>query len=144
MGRAVAIDPDTFACDIADLIDRYGANISEDFGWDEIRKAAEHFLIALGLDHNGMIREATVIAYTPHTCNNGRGPMFGRLTPDRCERCAELSAGAPRRPMPDWVIRYKAVKGASPALAAQIKAHFGKDGPHDRGECGPVCTEFQF
>jgi hypothetical protein len=30
---------------------------------------------------------------TPHTCNNGEGPYFGRLT-DGCPRCEELKAGA--------------------------------------------------
>jgi len=30
---------------------------------------------------------------TPHTCNDGEGPYFGRLT-DGCARCAELRDGA--------------------------------------------------
>ena len=40
---------------------------------------------------------------TPHTCNDGQGPHFGRLT-DGCARCEELKRGAPpvrwRRPPP--------------------------------------------
>ncbi|MGW1993230.1 hypothetical protein [Embleya sp. NPDC001921] len=30
---------------------------------------------------------------TKHTCNNGRGPVFGRKT-EGCPRCDELIAGA--------------------------------------------------
>lgn len=33
---------------------------------------------------------------TLHTCNNGLGPDFGRLT-QGCPRCEELRAGAPAR-----------------------------------------------
>ena len=40
---------------------------------------------------------------TTHTCNDGEGPYFGRLT-EGCPRCAELKDGAPpvqwRRPAP--------------------------------------------
>jgi len=32
--------------------------------------------------------------HTPHVCG---GPVFGRLSPDVCARCAELSNGAPKR-----------------------------------------------
>jgi len=36
---------------------------------------------------------AQAAATTRHTCNDGQGPYFGRLT-DGCPRCAELKAGA--------------------------------------------------
>jgi hypothetical protein len=36
---------------------------------------------------------------TKHTCNDGRGPAFGRRTRG-CPRCDELAAGA--RPRPGW------------------------------------------
>ena len=38
------------------------------------------------------------MAKTQHTCNEGAGPYFGRLSDDGCPRCEELKAGAePRR-----------------------------------------------
>jgi len=35
-------------------------------------------------------------AVTLHTCNSGRGPVWGRLTRG-CPRCVELALGAPKR-----------------------------------------------
>lgn len=37
-----------------------------------------------------------MITKTPHTCNDGQGPHFGKKTPG-CPRCDELSTGAAPR-----------------------------------------------
>lgn len=38
--------------------------------------------------------------YTRHTCNQGDGPYFGRLSPRTCPRCLELIKGEAKR---DWI-----------------------------------------
>lgn len=66
---------------------------------------------------------------TKHTCNNGRGPVFGRRT-DGCPRCAELSAGA--API-QWSDRRALIERMR---LAELRH------PHNcaASKCGPVCT----
>lgn len=66
---------------------------------------------------------------TAHTCNNGRGPVFGRKTAG-CPRCDELLAGA--SPV-QWASTKRRADEA--ARIAAIRAHNCKT-----AGCGPVCT----
>lgn len=66
---------------------------------------------------------------TRHTCNEGFGPSFGRLTAG-CARCDELTAGAPAR---TWA------KSSDAMRCEEIKIHFAS-ARHLNGGCGPVCT----
>lgn len=68
-----------------------------------------------------------------HTCNQGRGPMFGKLTMG-CIRCDELAAGAPRRTLA-WVERKNKRDADYRAFVASLKAHDCK-----RARCMPICT----
>jgi hypothetical protein len=66
---------------------------------------------------------------TKHTCNNGRGPHFGRRTPG-CPRCDELAAGAePVR----WAGSRNARLDAQ--RAADIRNHDCR-----RSNCAVICT----
>ena len=71
---------------------------------------------------------------TQHTCNDGRGPVFGRKIAG-CPRCDELLSGA--APVAGWGSRKRAMEADH--LRA-ISAHFAPGSPHSRGACGPVCT----
>jgi hypothetical protein len=67
---------------------------------------------------------------------------FGRKD-TRCPRCRELLAGAPARA--GWqrdYYRQHAEQARIERLA--FEAHFAPDGPHARGECGPICTAFDW
>ena len=65
---------------------------------------------------------------TRHTCNDGRGPVFGRRTPG-CARCTELSVGMPS-------VKWDTSRRDSDAqLVREIRAHDCK-----ASRCGPVCT----
>ncbi len=76
---------------------------------------------------------------TKHTCNGARGPAFGRKTPG-CPRCDEMIAGAApvRQPGSRQRQRDEAERSAA------MRAHFAAGGVHSRGECGPVCTAFDW
>lgn len=74
---------------------------------------------------------------TKHTCNEGRGPVFGRKVAG-CARCDELLAGA--APV---VWRNRKAESEAATLRA-IAAHFAPGSPHSRGCCGPVCTAFDW
>jgi len=54
------------------------------------------------LNHYGthIIRIGNKEKMTLHSCNEGNGPYFGRLTPKTCARCKELGQGAKTR---DWI-----------------------------------------
>jgi hypothetical protein len=73
---------------------------------------------------------------TKHTCG---GPTFGRKTPG-CPRCDELLAGA-APVVQSW--RGQRQRDEAERSAA-IHAHFAPGGPHNRGDCGPVCTAFDW
>jgi hypothetical protein len=80
---------------------------------------------------------------TKHTCNPDRPGMplpFGRKAPaGECPRCDELRAGAaPRRP--DWVENLRRAERDEEMRRRELKQHFAQGGPHDRGDCRPVCT----
>lgn len=71
-------------------------------------------------------------ATTRHTCNDGRGPYFGRRTAG-CPRCDELAAGAaPVRWAPSR-------RDDDERRAAEIRSHFASE-RHRSGGCGVVCT----
>jgi hypothetical protein len=67
---------------------------------------------------------------TPHTCNDGRPPVFGRLKPKECPRCFELSVGAPRV---EWAGTRKAQADAR--FLSALKAH-----SCSASGCLPICT----
>jgi hypothetical protein len=82
--------------------------------------------------------EAVTDGLTRHTCNDGRGPFFGRLTPG-CPRCDQLAAGDEPRTLA-WVERRKQEERYNTQRSEWHRAHFRPGGPHDTGACGPVCT----
>lgn len=56
-----------------------------------------------------------------------------------CPRCRELAAGS--LPRPGWGSgREKREKERT----REIEVHFAPGGPHDRGDCGPICTAFDW
>lgn len=74
---------------------------------------------------------------TKHTCNAGRGPVFGKRT-SGCPRCDELAAGAP--PVA-W--RGSASRAFRSGQAArELKAIREHDCA--RNGCGPICTAFDW
>ena len=79
-----------------------------------------------------------VVELVRHTCNDGRGPHFGRKTPG-CPRCDELLAGAPTR-SPAWVGALKRRQENDALDRRYHSEHFAPGGPHATGACGPVCT----
>jgi hypothetical protein len=82
--------------------------------------------------------DAITSAKTEHTCNDGRGPHFGRLTPG-CPRCDQLAAGDPPRAL-GWVERRDQQARYDEQREAAHRNHFRVGGPHATGACGPVCT----
>lgn len=67
---------------------------------------------------------------------------FGRKDAT-CPRCQELLAGA--KPRDGWQKAHFAKKARDEQQrTASIHAHFAPNGPHARGECGPVCTAFDW
>ncbi len=73
---------------------------------------------------------------TLHKADCGR--VFGRYDAT-CPRCQELQAGA--QPRSGWGSQ---AREAERQRTAEIAAHFAPGGPHARGECGPVCTTFDW
>lgn len=61
-------------------------------------------------------------------------PSFGRHV-EGCLRCQELKAGA--EPVRWDADRRTEERGRARRWQGQ---HFAPGGPHDRGDCGPVCT----
>ncbi len=159
MGKRNSTDPldlDMLAYDISDLLDKFEYPISDTIGPDEIRAALPAFLASLGLDLNGRPLGAPTGApvngsgetHTVHNCNPnqpGKPLPFGRRDPrGLCPRCKELDNGAEPRPAPQWVDEYRRVREFDARQAEEIKAHFAPGSPHARGECGPVCTAFDW
>ncbi len=67
---------------------------------------------------------------------------FGRKDKS-CPRCQELLNGSP--PRQGWQDTYFTRKiEESYQRERAIKAHFAPGGPHERGDCGPVCTAFDW
>lgn len=65
---------------------------------------------------------------------------FGRRMPyGTCPRCDQLHDGAPPRTTRPGD-RARGEEDRRRAMAA----HFAPGGPHARGECGPVCTAFDW
>ena len=68
--------------------------------------------------------------------------VFSRYDAD-CPRCQELASGA--APRSGWQAAYYARKAHRENQDRRaIAAHFAPGGPHDRGECGPICTAFDW
>ena len=56
-----------------------------------------------------------------------------------CPRCQELASGSkPRAGWSDHKRHFEAQR------LIHIREHFAPNGPHARGECGPVCTAFDW
>lgn len=91
--------------------------------------------------------ETTAAAKVVHTCNPNRPgqPLpFGKRDPHGvCPRCKELDAGAEPRTL-GWVESKRRQDEFDAARSAGISAHFAPGGPHARGECGPVCTAYDW
>jgi len=67
---------------------------------------------------------------------------FGRKDKS-CPRCQELLKGA--TPRKGWQTGFFTQREQeAKQRSAAIKAHFAPGGKHDRGECGPVCTAFDW
>lgn len=79
---------------------------------------------------------------TTSTRHNCGGPVFGRKTPG-CPRCDELLAGAPPRAAP-WVESIERNRHYAEQDKRDRETHFAPGGPHARGDCGPVCTAFDW
>ena len=60
--------------------------------------------------------------------------VYGRYDAD-CARCQELMTGA--EPRKGWGQRRREDEAAR---LRDIRDHFRPGGPHECGECGPVCT----
>lgn len=75
---------------------------------------------------------------TAHTCNDGAGPYFGRMTPG-CPRCDELIAGAEPVRWSGSRSRYDWNRFDDLRRVAEINDHF-KSERHRSGTCGVVCT----
>ncbi|AYF78321.1 hypothetical protein D7D52_35885 [Nocardia yunnanensis] len=84
---------------------------------------------------------------TMHTCNprNPGQPMpFGKRAPQgQCPRCDELHAGCEPRTL-NWVEDRKRTAAADAQRERRMDEHFAPGGPHQRGDCGPVCTAFDY
>jgi hypothetical protein len=65
-----------------------------------------------------------------HTCNDGYGPNFGRLTAN-CPRCEELKSGAaPRK----WNTAF-----VDTTFKERLRNH-----NCESSNCGPICTAFDW
>lgn len=64
--------------------------------------------------------------------------VFKNYDPE-CPRCQELAAGA--APREGWGSR---ALRQDEQRRRHMAAHFAPGGPHARGECGPVCTAFDY
>jgi hypothetical protein len=77
---------------------------------------------------------ATKSTTTKHTCNRGKGPVFGKKTPG-CPRCEELLAGAAPVRFASWD-RKKQFEAMRIRAISQHSC--------SRSGCGPVCTAFDY
>lgn len=86
--------------------------------------------------------------FVRHTCNPAKPGMplpFGRKAPaGDCRRCDQLRGGAAPRQAPAALRAGLAKQAREDQRAREIRAHFAPDSPHARGECGPVCTAFDW
>lgn len=154
-------DLDMLASDLSDLFDKYEYPIPDDTGPDEIRVALPAFLTALGVDatawqpaadnpptDDGLTLVVDQAPITVHTCNRrrpGKPLPYGRKAPaGECARCDEMHAGAPPRPAPEWIEKYRRLRDMGDARAEDIRQHFAPNGAHERGDCAPVCTAFDY
>lgn len=76
--------------------------------------------------------------HAQHTCNNGRGPFFGRLTPG-CPRCDQLAAGDKPRTLA-WTESRNRQRRDDEQRAESHRNHFRPGGRHDTQCRGHVCT----
>jgi hypothetical protein len=83
--------------------------------------------------------------FVRHNHNDGRALPFGRKMPaGQCPRCDQLLAGAtPREAHPALQAVKKRERDDEQTRAAMAE-HFAPHGPHARGDCGPVCTRFDW
>lgn len=126
------------AYDISDLISRndgYDGLIPEDrLTQDELVEALPAFFRSLGFDPFAAKPAPAKPEFTEHTCNNGRGPYYGRKTPG-CPRCDELIAGAPARDAPARVRNARREDTGGYPTTEEIRRHDCRV-----SRCGPICT----
>lgn len=81
---------------------------------------------------------------TRHTCTpDGKALPYGRKAPiGTCLRCDQLRAGAQAREAHPAIQAANRRRDDEAQTTAAMKEHFAPNGPHARGECGPVCTKF--
>lgn len=95
-----------------------------------------------------MANTVTDPEFTVHNCNPkspGKPLPFGRKAPEgECPRCDELRAGAAPRQAAPWIAAQHREDEAAAERQRAITAHFAPNGPHQRGVCGPVCTQFDW
>ncbi len=132
---------DTLAYDLADLFETHHYPIPAGVDTDQIRAALPAFLAALGIT-------PPTTPDVRHTCNRtkpGQALPFGRLAPaGKCGRCDQLRAGAPAKDRPAYLDAVDRRRRDEEQTRADIRDHFAPGSPHSRGECGPVCTAFDW
>lgn len=82
------------------------------------------------------MQQATATEITKHAGDCTKA--FGRFD-QKCPRCRELIAGAPRRSSPKWDA-VKRMRNEDERRTLGVRSHFAPGGGHSRGCCGPVCT----
>lgn len=106
-----------------------------------LRAALPAFLRSVGA-HTPAGEPIPADEFVKHTCRDGRGPVFGRLTPDTCPRCAQLAAGAaPREAHPAIQAANRKREQEAADLAGQ-KRHY--ESGECAAKCGPMPTCYQW
>lgn len=84
---------------------------------------------------------------TKHSCNPrnpGKPLPFGKKAPvGECPRCDELRDGAEPRTL-GWIESKNRREADDARQSRDMAEHFAPGGPHQRGDCGPVCTKFDW
>lgn len=141
--------------DISKLISRndgYDGLIPDDkLTPDDLLTLLPDLFRAAGFDPFAPGAEAPQIApdseFLKHTCNDGKGPFFGRLKPAECVRCAqreqERAAGIPAREAPARIQEARRQKELDEQSRRSWDHHVATRHHHGRCADGPVCTAGQ-
>jgi hypothetical protein len=135
------------AYDISNLLDRFEYPVG-DFDPAELEKALPAFLRAFGVQMPGDTPAAPPAPapeeFVRHNHDGGK-LFFGQYKkPGECPRCDQLRAGAAPREAHPAITASKRKQDAEEQTRAAMREHFRPGGPHERGECGPVCTKFDY
>jgi len=83
--------------------------------------------------------------FVTHNHDGGRAMPFGRRKPaGECPRCDQLRDGAAPRQAPPALRAAERRRRYDADSDEHRRAHFAPGGPHARGQCGPVCTAFDW